>query len=1481
MSVRLQFRRGTASQWTAANPTLFSGEVGVETDTKLIKIGDGSTAWNSLVYATVSPESLVEQAQDSINTALVAGTGLDKTYNDGDNTITIDIDSTVATKTYADTAVSTHSSDSTSVHGITDTTELATKAFAAELLTNSTKTNITITGDKTGLVITAENGVADSTTDNLTEGSTNKYFTDERAQDAIGNSIGTGLSYNDTTGAISVDTTAIQARVTDVSDTEIGYLNGVTSAIQTQLDDKSTASKTETLTNKTLTSPTVSGLTLSDSSIVIEGSTANDFETTLTVVDPTADRTITLPDETGTVQLRVTDVSDTEIGYLNGVTSAIQTQMDAKAPLAGPALTGDATAVNLTVSGNLTVNGTTTNLNSTNLVIEDKNIVLGDTETPTDTTADGGGITLKGATDKTFNWVDATDAWTSSENLNLASGKSLYVNGTLLKDSSETLTNKTINATSNTITVTSANVSDFNEAAQDAIGNSVGTGLSYNDTTGAISVDTTAIQAKVANVDDTEIGYLNGVTSSIQTQLDAKSTESKTETLTNKTLTSPVVSGLTLSDSSIVIEGSTANDFETTITVTDPTADRTITLPDASGTVALTSDIVASEVTASSTNTFTNKSISLTTNPVTGTKAEFNTAMSDADFATIDGTETLTNKTLTTPVISSITNSAATLTLPTSTGTLALTTDIPSGVVTESGTQTLTNKTLTSPIVTGLSLNDSSVVFEGSSADDNETTLTVTNPTADRTITLPDASGTVALTGTSVSFNDITATGNLSVTGDLTVSGTTTSINTTNLEVKDKNILLAKVGPLTISESGTIDSFTGEGLDPFSITITGLSSTTGVVAGMNVTATAGTGGFGTGAESITVASVSSGTSIVVTQIGGTSPTVGTITNIIVSGSDVTANGAGLTVQGTTNKTFNWVDSTDAFTSSEHIALANGKSFYGDLIGNVTGTATADASALTGTALNSPIVTSSLTTVGTITTGTWSASTIALDKGGTGATTQSGAINALLPSQTSNVNKILKTDGTDVSWTDAPSVASLTTSADLTVGDQAFIGAGAPAFAGEADGDLTNAALVVRFDNGTADSTFAQIAFQNDDATSSTDIITYMDNGNDSNGWMGMGIAGSNFDDETYGITSPGDGYIFHNAIDDTYLGNIVIATGAEGSENKIIFAAGGFDSGLTQMEITPGVNVHVEIPTPSISPTTGAFTVVGGVGIQGDMNIQGNVAIEGTITFGGAGTTVETANLSVTDPAVFVGTNNQADTVDLSFIGEYATSVSTITKTVSNKALTSNIATLTTSEEHTYLAGDVVVVSGVDGTFNGTYNIIDVPTTTTFTYAKTASNVTSVAASGTAAVSARRKFAGIARDASDGIIKVFKDGTTKPTSTVNFAEAGLAFADMRIGGLTASSATIGSVTNTEIGYLSGTSSAIQTQLDAKAVYPVQTSQSGKYLTTNGTSTSWATVDALPSQSGNSGKYLTTNGTAATWAPVSTDPMPQILMMMGA
>jgi hypothetical protein len=86
-------------------------------------------------------------------------------------------------------------------------------------------------------------------------------------------------------------------------------------------------------------------------------------------------------------------------------------------------------SANATITGDLTVSGTTTTINTQTLDVEDKNVVIGKVSSPSDTTADGGGWTLKGATDKTFNWVNATDAWTSSEHIHLIDTKKLFLGG--------------------------------------------------------------------------------------------------------------------------------------------------------------------------------------------------------------------------------------------------------------------------------------------------------------------------------------------------------------------------------------------------------------------------------------------------------------------------------------------------------------------------------------------------------------------------------------------------------------------------------------------------------------------------------------------------------------------------------------------------------------------------------------------------------------------------------------------------------------------------------------------------------------------------------------------------------------------------------------------------------------------------------------------------------------------------------------------
>ncbi len=92
--------------------------------------------------------------------------------------------------------------------------------------------------------------------------------------------------------------------------------------------------------------------------------------------------------------------------------------------------TGQLTIPSLVVSGNLTVNGATTTINATTLTVTDKNIELGTVTTPTDATADQGGITLRGLTNKSIIWDSANTNWTSSEHWNIASGKSYKINNT-------------------------------------------------------------------------------------------------------------------------------------------------------------------------------------------------------------------------------------------------------------------------------------------------------------------------------------------------------------------------------------------------------------------------------------------------------------------------------------------------------------------------------------------------------------------------------------------------------------------------------------------------------------------------------------------------------------------------------------------------------------------------------------------------------------------------------------------------------------------------------------------------------------------------------------------------------------------------------------------------------------------------------------------------------------------------------------------
>lgn len=134
-----------------------------------------------------------------------------------------------------------------------------------------------------------------------------------------------------------------------------------------------------------------------------------------------------------------TDSTSTTTGALivsGGIGLAKQLRVGGNTTISGlMSVTGNTTfSANVTIAGDLTVNGTVTTINSTTVTYDDKNLELGSVDTPSNAGADGGGITLKGTTDKTFNWVDATNAWTSSEHLNLLSSKEYHINGISVLD---------------------------------------------------------------------------------------------------------------------------------------------------------------------------------------------------------------------------------------------------------------------------------------------------------------------------------------------------------------------------------------------------------------------------------------------------------------------------------------------------------------------------------------------------------------------------------------------------------------------------------------------------------------------------------------------------------------------------------------------------------------------------------------------------------------------------------------------------------------------------------------------------------------------------------------------------------------------------------------------------------------------------------------------------------------------------------------
>lgn len=270
MAIRMQQRRGTASQWTSANPVLGSGEVGFETDTGRFRLGDGVSHWADLDHF-----SSYEELDAWINTQMLDLTASQHQYTD---------DAVLASST------ATLDSAGTVAQGYAYDAEVAAKAYADEV-----------------------SGVAKSGAETTASGYVSTHA-------------------------------AVTTNVHGISNTA----NLVTKA------------GTETLTNKTISA--------ADNTVTINLADVIDVTATVSEVN----------------KLAGLNTTKTELGYVNGVTSALQTQLDAKAPKADPTFTGTTTVNHLAIEGDLVFTGTATQIDQTNLAVTDSLIYLADQQYASD-----------------------------------------------------------------------------------------------------------------------------------------------------------------------------------------------------------------------------------------------------------------------------------------------------------------------------------------------------------------------------------------------------------------------------------------------------------------------------------------------------------------------------------------------------------------------------------------------------------------------------------------------------------------------------------------------------------------------------------------------------------------------------------------------------------------------------------------------------------------------------------------------------------------------------------------------------------------------------------------------------------------------------------------------------------------------------------------------------------------------------------------
>jgi hypothetical protein len=547
-TVRIQVRRGLASEWTTANPVLAAGEMGVETNTNLFKFGNGSSTWTALSYANNSDVAIGEISQDAINTALTMGAGLTKTYNDGANTITITVDTAVvstkafatseaaAAQTAAATDATTKVAAEAALRASGDTAAIAAAATYTDSAVNGVNSSLSgylETGDRgiAGGVASLDSNVkvpqAQLSLGNLTTNvttSANMNAANITAENMTSNTL---LTANNVTisGNLTVNGTATTVNSTNVTiDDPMIYIGDGNQSNALDLGVVAAFNNGTYQHAGLVRDASDNGIWKLFSGVTAEPGTTVDFTTY------TKDKL-----EVGTLYADaaiIGSVSNADLQNVAGVTSPIQTQLNNKlevvadshitAPRIADGAVITAKIADSAVTSAKLADGSVTTAKIGNAAVtaaKIENAAVGASALASDSVETAKIMNLavtsaKLAVDAVATANIADGAVTTAELGAAAVTAAKIVDGGVTNDkiADVTITNAKISATA---AIDQSKVAGLTEAL------ATKATIDSPTFTGAVVLPATTT---IGTVDSTEMGYLNGVTSSVQTQLTAGAT---------------------------------------------------------------------------------------------------------------------------------------------------------------------------------------------------------------------------------------------------------------------------------------------------------------------------------------------------------------------------------------------------------------------------------------------------------------------------------------------------------------------------------------------------------------------------------------------------------------------------------------------------------------------------------------------------------------------------------------------------------------------------------------------------------------------------------------------------------------------------------------------------------------------------------------------------------------------------------------------